>query len=246
MKGDPVMDYDFSGKVAIITGGSSGMGKLTSENLQQRGAKVVVADLNPCEENENCVYVQCDVRFYDQIENVVNVAKEKFGRIDILCNFAGGDAMRILKGRRDFATSDPEILKWDIEVNLTAQMLFARAAISTMMEQKSGVIINLGSIAGAEASGASIGYSTAKSGAMNGLTWSLAKYGAPHGIRVCTVSPGPVLTRAAMANMKTLQGRAAEPQEIVDLILYLMSDKAAFITGVDYRIDGGRYCMGKA
>ena len=79
---------------------------------------------------------------------------------------------------------------------------------------------------------------------MTGLVKSLAQYGARHGkIRAVCVAPGPVLTRAAMANMKTMIGRAAEPGEIVDLVEYLISDKAAFITGVTYLIDGGRSCM---
>ena len=78
---------------------------------------------------------------------------------------------------------------------------------------------------------------------MNGLTKSLALVGAPYGVRCCCVSPGPGLTRDAMANMKTLLGRAAEPQEIVDLIMYLASDKAAFITGENILIDGGRFIM---
>ena len=237
---------EFQNKVAIITGAASGMGKLTAENLLAQGAKVTAVDITPVEENENLLYVSCDVRKFDQIQNVVAKTIEKFGRIDFLVNCAGGDGIRILKGVRDYVKVDHEILEWEIDVNLKGPMLFAKAVLPYMMEQKSGVILNLGSICGAEASSGSIGYSTAKSGLMNGFTQSLAKYCAPHGIRVCTVSPGPVLTRAAMANMKTLMGRAAEPQEIVDLMLYLLSDKAAFITGTNYLIDGGRYCMGKA
>jgi len=89
----------------------------------------------------------------------------------------------------------------------------------------------------------SLDYGAAKSG-MIGLTKSLALYGAPHGIRACCVSAGPVLTRPEMAMMKTRLGRAAAPQEIVDLILYLCSDKAAFITGANYIIDGGRSLRG--
>ena len=78
---------------------------------------------------------------------------------------------------------------------------------------------------------------------MNGLTKSLALVGAPYGVRCCCVSPGPVLTRPGMADMKTLLGRAADPQEIVDLVLFLASEKAAFITGEDILIDGGRLIM---
>jgi NAD(P)-dependent dehydrogenase (short-subunit alcohol dehydrogenase family) len=107
-----------------------------------------------------------------------------------------------------------------------------------MIEQKSGVIINMGSVDGITGS-MSLDYGASKTG-MIGLTKSLALCGAPHGIRACCVSPGPVLTRPAMAKMKTRLGRAAEPEEIVRLIMYLSSDDASFVTGVNYVIDGGR------
>ena len=80
---------------------------------------------------------------------------------------------------------------------------------------------------------------------MYGLTKSIAQFGAPHNIRCVCVSPGPVLTRAAMANMKTLLGRAAEPQEIIDLILFIASEKGQFINGENIMIDGGRNAMGR-
>ena len=75
---------------------------------------------------------------------------------------------------------------------------------------------------------------------MNGMCKSLARVGAHYGVRCVSVAPGPVLTRAAMANMKTLEGRAADPQEIVDLVLYVASEQGAFINGVNILIDGGR------
>jgi len=112
-----------------------------------------------------------------------------------------------------------------------------------MAEQKSGVIIFLGSITGEEGCKTNIAYSAAKSALMNGVTKSLALYGAKYNVRVCCISPGPVLTRKAMASMKTLMKRAAQPQEIVDLIMYTASDKASFITGTNYLIDGGRNIM---
>jgi NAD(P)-dependent dehydrogenase (short-subunit alcohol dehydrogenase family) len=86
-------------------------------------------------------------------------------------------------------------------------------------------------------------YSVAKAGLMYGLTKSLAQYGSAYGVRCVCVSPGPVLTRADMANMKTLLGRAAEPKEIIDLVLFLASDKAKFINGENIMIDGGRNAM---
>ena len=86
-------------------------------------------------------------------------------------------------------------------------------------------------------------YPTAKAGLMHGLTKSIAQYGAPYGIRCVCVSPGPVLTREAMSKMKTLLGRAAQPQEIIDLVLFLASDKGQFINGENIMIDGGRNVM---
>ena len=90
-----------------------------------------------------------------------------------------------------------------------------------MKKQDGGVVILLGSITGEEGSDSSVAYSAAKSALMNGVVKSLAMCGAKYGIRVCTVAPGPVLTRPGMAAMKTIMGRAADPQEIVDMILYL-------------------------
>ena len=112
-----------------------------------------------------------------------------------------------------------------------------------MREQKSGLIINIGSITGAEGSAFGVDYATSKAGLMYGLTKSLAQYGAKHNIRCVCVSPGPVLTRAAMAKMETLLNRAADSQEIIDLCLFLASDKGQFINGENIMIDGGRNAM---
>ena len=106
-----------------------------------------------------------------------------------------------------------------------------------------GVIRQPRSVTGMEGSAGAVNYSAAKSGLI-GLTKSLALCGAPLGVGACCVSPGPVLTRPDMAKMKTRLIRAAEPQEVVDLILYRCSDKAAFITGSNHMIDGGRLCGG--
>jgi NAD(P)-dependent dehydrogenase (short-subunit alcohol dehydrogenase family) len=94
-----------------------------------------------------------------------------------------------------------------------------------------------------EGDGCGVDYPTAKSGIMFGLTKSLAQFGSKYGIRCVCVSPGPVLTRPEMAKMKTLLNRAADPQEIIDLILFIASEKGQFINGTNIMIDGGRDAM---
>ena len=115
-----------------------------------------------------------------------------------------------------------------------------------MREQKSGLIINIGSITGSEGSFVGMDYPTAKAGVMHGLTKSIAQFGSPYGIRCVCVSPGPVLTRPDMAKMETLLGRAADPQEIIDFCIFLASDKGQFINGENIFIDGGRNAMPRA
>ena len=119
---------------------------------------------------------------------------------------------------------------------------FARACMPRMVEQKSGVICLIGSVTGFEGDGNGAMYGTAKSGLFN-FTKGLAIAGAPHNVRAVCVTPGPVLTRPGMAGMKTLLGRAAEPIELVNVILFLCSPEASFITGTNHVVDGGRLCV---
>ena len=242
----------FAGKTAIVTGAASGMGLLTAQCLAKEGANVLMLDIN-AEQVENCAReirenggsaraMGVDVREYAQIKGAVDFAIATFGQVDYTVSCAGGSSARVLQEKgSSFKEWSVSTLDWGIDVNLRAPMYLAHAVIGHMMERKTGVIIHIGSIDGQTGS-SSVDYSAAKSGVMFGLTKSLARYGAPYGVRVNCVSPGPVLTRPAMANMPTLLGRAAQPQEIVDLILYLCSDQAAFITGANYMIDGGRAC----
>lgn len=186
--------------------------------------------------------VICDVRDYAQVCNARDKAVELFGSIDIMCNFAGGTARRMLNvgWEADFTDVPIDVFDWGIDVNLKGPFYFAHAVLKQMRKQKSGLIINIGSITGAEGSAGGMDYPTAKAGLMYGLTKSIAQYGSDCGIRCVCVSPGPVLTRKAMANMSTLLGRAADPQEIIDLILFIASDKGQFINGENIMIDGGR------
>ena len=231
-----------------------------AENFTALGGNVVMCDVN--EEalaervgaiNEKgqgkALGVICDVRDYAQVCAARDKAVEAFGRIDIMANFAGGTAVRMCKVDREQHPEFPDVpidvYDWGIDVNLKGPFYFAHAVTGQMREQKSGLIINIGSITGQEGDGYGMDYPTSKAGLMFGLTKSIAQFGAPYGIRAVCISPGPVLTRAAMAKMKTLVGRAADPQEIIDLVLFVASEKGQFINGENIMIDGGRNAMGR-
>lgn len=243
----------FKGKVAVITGSTSGIGKLCAECLAREGAAVMLTGTNEerlegavkgiLDEGGKAAGMLADVRNYDEVEKVCNKAAELFGKIDILVACAGGASSRIFGVNKEFHEFPVELLNWGIDVNLKGTLYFARACMAHMVRHNSGVVILLGSISGEEGTDNAVDYAASKSALMGGALKSLAQCGAPHGIRVCTVSPGPVLTREAMGKMKTLLGRAAETQEVVDLILYIASDQAGIITGTNVMIDGGRSSM---
>jgi len=249
---------DFKGKVAISTGAASGMGLLFAQNFASLGGNVVMCDVNEAVLNEKVAEINalnagralgiiCDVRDYNQVCNARDKAVEAFGRIDVMANFAGGTAVRMQKvdmvKLSEFPDVPIEVYDWGIDVNLKGPFYFAHAVLKQMREQKSGLILNIGSITGQEGDGYGMDYPTSKAGLMFGLTKSIAQYGSKYNIRCVCISPGPVLTREAMANMKTLLGRAADPQEIIDLCLFVASDKGQFINGENIMIDGGRNAM---
>lgn len=244
----------FKGKTAVVSGAALGMGNLISRCLAKEGARVLLTDVDSerinatageiCGQGGTAQALRVDVRNYDEVEKAVELARTAFGGVDFMLNFCGGAPTRVFQRGEPFAQRDPALLEWGIDVNLRGPLYFCRAAFPAMIERKGGVIVNIGSIDGVTGSGA-VEYSAAKSG-MEGLTKSLAIVGAPHGIRAVCVIPGPVLTRPGMAAMKTLLGRAGEPQELVDFILYLCSEKGAFITGSCHLVDGGRACLAGA
>lgn len=249
---------DFTNQVAVSTGAASGMGLLFAQNFADLGGNVVMCDVNEPvlmekvaeingKEKGKAIGIVCDVRDYAQVCHARDLAVETFGRIDIMANFAGGTAVRMRKvdGSKypEFPDVPIEVYDWGLDVNLKGPFYFAHAVLKQMREQKSGLIINIGSISGAEGDAYGVEYPTAKAGLMFGLTKCVAQYGAQYNVRCVCVSPGPVLTRAAMANMTTLAGRAADPQEIIDLCLFIASEKGQFINGENIMIDGGRNAM---
>ena len=244
----------FENKTVIISGGASGIGLLCGENFAREGANIVLADINPealdsaikkiKAVSENVIGCVTDATKYESVDACIKEAKNTFGSVDILIPCAGGAEARLLGVKEKFYDAPIEVFDFGLDLNLKGAVYFAHAAFKVMKEQGTGgAIVLLGSITGYEGSSYNVAYGTAKSALMNGTLKSLAHCGAELGVRVNTVAPGPVLTREAMVNMKTLMGRAAETQEIVDLIMYLASDKAAFITGESILIDGGRHLM---
>ncbi|MBO5791665.1 MAG: SDR family oxidoreductase [Lentisphaeria bacterium] len=243
------MYTEFSGRTAMITGGGSGMGLLTGEKLAELGAHVALLDVNEkalaaAEEKikaagGSVLALKFYILNYSEVEAAEKRIVDTFGSVDILINAAGGMSGRCCGNCTSFEKLPIEVIDWGLDVNLRGAIYCCRAVLAGMMERKRGVIINFGSVTGEEGGGGpSLDYSAEKS-AMKGMTNSLAILGAPHNVRSCCVIPGPVLTRPSMAKMKTLLGRAAETIELVDFILYLCSDKAAFITGSSHVIDGG-------
>lgn len=242
----------YAGKTAIITGAASGMGLCTSKTLAAAGATVFMVDINGegVRKEADAINalgkgkayaVEADVRKFADDERAAKLAMDTTGRIDLLVNYAGGNEARILKSHKPLYEQPIEVIDWGMETNLKGPLYCARACMPYMVKQKSGVIVTLGSVTGFEGSNNST-YSITKGGLTN-LALSLAKAGAPYGIRAFCVAPGPVLTRPAMAKMKTLLGHASEPQEVVDFILFMASDCCPSITGSTHVIDCGRLAM---
>lgn len=241
-------EIQFRNKIAVITGAASGMGLSCSKEFVRLGAKVIMCDVNEqalaaavAEIGACAIPVVGDVRDYEYAELVAAEAA-KHGGADYLIACAGGYEARCLNSMVPFYEQPKEVLDWGLDVNLKGPIYFSRTLMPQMVEKESGVIIMLGSVTGFEGDGVGAMYGTSKSGLFN-FVKGLAMAGAPHGVRALCVTPGPVLTRKAMNNMPTLFGRAAEVDELVDVILFMCSDNASFITGTNHVVDGGRLCM---
>jgi len=239
--------FEFTGRRAIVTGASSGIGAHIAEQLLKAGAEVVTADLDPVDAPDAALNVTCDVSEADQVAQLVDTAYEHLGGIDLLFNNAGiGSTTSVLD-------ATPE--EWDrvFAVNARGTFLGAKFVLPHMLAQGYGVIINIASVAGMVGLRDRASYCASK-GAVIALTKQIAVQYAGTGVRCNCVSPGTVnspwvkrlLAEAdnpgeALAALIARQpiGRLGEPAEVAAAALYLASDDAAFITGASFVVDGG-------
>ena len=242
-------------KVAIVTGAASGFGAEISRQYVAEGAKVVVADLNEAgakavaaELGANAIAVKCDVTKRADIDHLVAAAIKQFGTIDIVVNNAG-----YTHKNQPMLDTDETTFDRCFDVNVKAIYLMAMAVVPVMRQKKSGVIINVGSVSGMRPRPGLVWYSASKAAA-NLMSKAMAVELGPDNIRVNAICPvmsptGMIESFMGMANTPENRakfigniplGRLATPLDIAKAAVYLASDLADFITGVELPVDGGR------
>jgi len=246
--------FDLKDKVAIVTGGGTGIGRGIAIEFARAGADVVVASrkLENLEKvaaeikslGRQTLAIATDVRKPEDVDSMVQKTMEQFGRIDILVNNAGASFRCPLE--------DMSAGGWDavIGIDLKGVFLCSKAAGKVMIQQKKGKIINISSIAGVYGSPMMVHYGAAKAGVIN-LTTSLASEWAKHNILVNCIAPGPIITEGYQG-VRTAGGigdlppgsnalnRWGEPEEIAYAAIFLASEASSFVTGETICVDGGR------
>jgi NAD(P)-dependent dehydrogenase (short-subunit alcohol dehydrogenase family) len=244
------------GKVAVVTGGCSGIGLATVQRFVEEGAKVVIGDIDEQRGHELvgqlggtdlATYVQVDVTDKEQVDALFQTAKDTYGSVDIAFNNAG------ISPPEDDSILDTDLEAWRRvqEVNLTSVFLCCKAALPHMLEQGRGSIINTASfVAVMGAATSQISYSASKGGVLS-MSRELGVQFARQGVRVNALCPGPVNTpllqelfakdpeRAARRLVHVPVGRFAEPEELASAVLFLASDESSFITANTFLVDGG-------
>lgn len=240
----------FQNKTVLITGAAVGIGRACAVQFAKSGANVILVDYNTdtlkiAEEEirnitENVLAIVCDVSDNAAVMEAVEKSMKRFGRVDILVNNAA-----LWRSFSAFHEMDMDIWKKFIDINVMGTVYFTKAVVDTMLENKYGRIINVASVAGVYGNANMTHYSATK-GAVISFTKALAKEVAPYGITVNAVSPGSV-SPAKVGDMEytepselSFSGRTGSTKENADLILFLASDKAAYINGQNIQIDGCR------
>lgn len=253
-----LMNNFLKGQIALVTGGTKGIGKAIADKLSSAGAHIIVTARTEPEENPNGYYfIAADLSQPESAEAIAKQILEKFERIDIIVNNAGAN---LSKGGSFSALTD-EHWNNDLQLNLMSAVRINKALLPTMVEQQSGVIVNISTYAAMQPIWEmTVTYSAAKA-ALNAYSKALANEVSSKGIRVNTVSPGVVKTplmlefiegiakssnitldeafKSVMSKVGVPLGRMAEPEEIANLVGFLASPEAQYITGSNYLIDGG-------
>ena len=243
------------GKVAIVTGGGSGIGRATCQRFLQEGAKVVIADRNRAgaeetqhvmEGGDNAAVSVVDVSQADQVQRMVDGTVALFGRLDVLVN---GAAILI----RTPPLVEVDELDWDLtmDTNIKGLFLCCKYAIPAMLSNGAGSIVNIASMSGVRGIAYSVPYAVSKAGVIH-LTKVAASQYSSQGVRVNCIAPGGVDTpqmRGSTASAEVFAqrqeehplGRVGRPEEIANLIAWLASDEASYVSGSTYIIDGGAW-----
>ena len=234
-------------KVAIVTGGGSGIGLATAELFAEEGARVIVFDLHDPHGNSPPVDVTSPSEVESAIRNVTNTHRH----LDILVNVAGGSGRKWGDGPTDQCTLEG----WDktLSLNLDSVFFCCKYALQIMLNQKQGVIVNVSSVlglVGGDDDFATHAYASSK-GAVISLTRSIAAYYAPRGIRANVICPSLIATpmsqraqesehiRSRLPDLQPLTGDFGSPQDVARATLYLASDESSFVTGAILTVDGG-------
>ena len=250
---------ELTGKIALVTGGTKGSGKAIADLLQKAGATVIITARNqPENTKDNLHFIAADLSHAKGTRKVVSEVFKKYGKLDILVNNLGssetpGGGFAVLSDK-DWETT--------IQTNLLAPVRLDRGFLSQMVERKSGVIIHIASIQGKlPLYDSTLPYAAAKAGLIN-YSKSLSNEVSPKGVRVLTVSPGWIMTTSSTKMMERIAessksiieqatqsvmdrlggipfGRPAKPEEVAELVCFLVSPRANYLTGTEFVIDGG-------
>lgn len=242
---------ELAGRVAIVTGGSRGIGEAIVRLFVEKGATVVISDIDGeaaeslakeiTEAGGNAMALQTDVQSFESCEAMVEAVLERFGRVDILVNNAGitRDSLLLRMSEED----------WDrvISVNLKGVFNCTKAAIKPMLKARSGKIINIASVVGVTGNAGQGNYAASKAGVI-GFTKAIARELASRGINVNAVAPGFIKTKMTESLPEKAVERLVsqiplnalgEPRDVAEAVLFLSSDGARYITGQVVNVDGG-------
>ena len=247
-------DYGIEGKIAIVTGAGRGMGREVARKLVKLGANVVINDVSLDDaiasiediappENQEMFAIAGDITKKNDVDNLILKTSEKFGGIDILVNNAG-----VLRPTKVIDIEEEE-WDWVVNVNLKGTYLCSRAVLPSMISRGWGRIVNFSSTAGKNVSTVGGAHYTAAKAGILGFTRHLAKEAAQFGITVNSVCPGLIATEMVLSTINEAQiklyessfpiSRMGQPYEVADLVAFLASNKASYITGSSLDINGG-------